>query len=162
MEKKVLFGLGMVIVFVVAMAFAAEWKETEISRLLEFPRKIEIIPPDKDLDPRIAALSGRWEGIWRKPDDMGGEFPVMLIVESIQAATKAKIIYCYGKDRKGWVKPGYERNIAKIISGEKVKILFPYYISVGGKRQWSEKGLELGEDLKKLISETLVLKKIED
>lgn len=164
--KKIIF-LGLIAVLmamVTGNSFAGgptpSWKETEISRQVLLPQKIEVVPPAKDLPQQTAAFSYRWEGVW---GDIS--LPVVLIVEKIDSAT-ANVIYCCGRSTYT-NKPDYYCYKAKVIPGEKTKIEF---ISVG--RSSIKFTFEMGEDLKTLYGEyqssysqakyNVVMKKIED
>jgi len=95
------------------MGRTPEWRETDISRFVNLPdsEKLKIIPPDQDLPAGIAALSGRWEGVW------DFDLKSILFVRKINGDT-AKILYATGplphsnRNRGQW--NAYE---AKISSG---------------------------------------------
>lgn len=166
MNMKKIFLLGLIVALTLTEnSFAGgpspDWKETEISRLVALPPKINVVPPGKDLSPKIAAFLGRWEGVWDFID-----MPVVLIVESISSAT-ANVIYCTGKSKWG-NRPDYSRRKAKVFSEEKIE--FPIWGFDRGSQYVINFLLEMGEDLKMLHGEAegragklkIIMKKIED
>lgn len=169
MNMKKIFLPGLIVALMLTeTSFAGgpspDWKDTEISRLVALPQKIEVVPPPKDLSPNIAPFLGRWEGIW----DIS-EIPVVLIVESVSSTT-ANVIYCTGKG-KGGNKPEYSRLEGKVFSGEKTRIEVPLWGYDRRGRYTVNCPLEMGEDLKTLHGKfegrgtrtfSIILKKIED
>jgi len=108
------------LILLIASGDVLGWKETEISRDVPLPRKIEIVPPSADCPKEIAAFSGRWEGIWE-----GGrrQSKSVLIVEEINSEG-AKVVY-------GWsgyynVKADYQRHKAKVIPGGIIQFSGPH------------------------------------
>jgi hypothetical protein len=165
MNMKKIFLLGLIVALTLTEnSFAGgptpDWKETEISRLVALPPKINVVPPGKDLSPKIAAFLGRWEGVWDFID-----MPVVLIVESISSAT-ANVIYCTGKSKWG-NRPDYSHRKAKVLSEEKIE--FPIWGYDGGSYT-ANLTLKMGEDLKILHGVfqgrkgklSIIMKKIED
>lgn len=137
--KKIIF-LCLMLVLLLALienSFAA-WKETDISKFVPLPPKIEIIPPPPDLPKEVAAFSGRWEGIWE------GDVKSVLIVEKINLE-EARCIYGWG--RTSGAIGGYSRWKTKIFTGLKTKIEY----SSHGQYGTTKFIFEMGEDLKTIF-----------
>lgn len=102
--------LALILSLITSTSFA--WQETDISKKVPFPPNVKIVRPT-DLPPEIAALSGRWEGMWKTPglDDL----PSMLIVEKIDNKV-AFTIYAWGSVRG--MSGGYQRLKAIVSSGK--------------------------------------------
>jgi hypothetical protein len=156
-RQKLIFISGLVLVLLMVGSVFG-WRETEISKSVPLPRKIEIIQPTGDLPKEVAAFSGRWEGEWE-----GGarRTKSVLIVEEIKAA-KAKVVY--GWTAHGKMRADYSTFTAKVISGIKPKIEF--------SSPHSDFSFEMGEDLKTIHGinkprrglnvPTITMKKIEE
>jgi hypothetical protein len=156
-RQKLILISGLVLVLLMFGSVFA-WRETEISKSVPLPKKIQIIQPAGDLPKEIAAFSGRWEGEWE-----GGarQSKSVLIVEEINAA-KAKVIY--GWSAHGNQRADYSPYTAKVIPGIKPKIEF--------SSQSRDFSFEMGEDLKTihginkprkgLNRPTITMKKIEE
>ena len=156
-RQKQIFISGLVLVLLM-FGSVFGWKETEISKSVPLPKKIEIIQPTGDLPKEIAAFSGRWEGEW---EEGSRQAKSVLIVEEINAA-KAKVIYGWGA--YGNVRADYSPYTAKVIPGIKPKIEF--------STQYRDFSFEMGEDLKTIHGinkprkglnvPTITMKKIEE
>jgi hypothetical protein len=156
-RQKLIFISGLVLVLLM-FGSVFGWRETEISKSVPLPKKIQIIQPTGDLPKEIAAFSGRWEGEW---EEGARQSKSVLIVEEINAA-KAKVIY--GWSGYGNVRADYSPFTAKVIPGIKPKIEFS-----SPSRDFS---FEMGEDLKTihginkprkgLNRPTITMKKIEE
>ncbi len=101
MKKMIFCGwLAVVLVFLGISEIMAQWQETDISKLITLPnRKIEIIPPPSDTSPKVAAFSGRWEGMVE--NDQPFILVVEKIVEKIGGLASADIVYCTGISKYG-------------------------------------------------------------
>lgn len=115
MRMVIFIGLALTIA---ATSTFAEWKDTEISRLIPLPQKIQIVPPAPELPKELAAFSGRWEGVWEN----GAGVEAILIVCEINPK-KAKIIYGWNYIAGG-SRRGYDSYTAKVRSGPKPKLEF--------------------------------------
>ena len=108
--KKIIFLSSMLALLLLVENSFAGWKETEISRFVPLPPKIEIIRPPSDLPKEVDAFSGRWEGIWYEGIREGVRS--ILIVEKINS-TEAQGIY--GWEKYGNFKADYIRWKSKIL-----------------------------------------------
>jgi hypothetical protein len=155
-QKLILIGGLVSVLLMFGSVFG--WRETEISKSVPLPKKIQIIQPTGDLPKEIAAFSGRWEGEW---EEGARQAKSVLIVEEINAA-KAKVIY--GWSGYGNVRADYSLFTAKVIPGIKPKIEF--------SSKFRDFSFEMGEDLKTIHGTnrprkgvnwpTITMKKIEE
>ncbi len=156
-RQRLIFIAGLALVLLM-FGSVFGWRETEISKSVPLPKKIQIIQPSGDLPKEIAAFSGRWEGEWQEGSRLSKS---VLIVEEI-SASKAKVIY--GWAGYGNVKADYLPLTAKVIPGTKPKIEF--------STQARDFSFEMGEDLKSIQGinrpkkglnvPTITMKKIEE
>ena len=130
--KRIIFVCLILVLITAGSSFA--WRDTEISRLIPLPKKIEIAPPSADLPKEIASFSGRWEGIWEE-----GPLNAILIVEKIDSK-EARVIYGWGDCYRWRAKRNYASYKAKVIPGLKPKLEF-----FSAYRKFT---FEMGEDLK--------------
>ena len=137
--KKIIFLSSMLALLLLVENSFSGWKETEISRFVPLPPKIEIIRPPSDLPKEVAAFSGRWEGIWYEGIREGVRS--ILVVEKINS-TEAQGIY--GWEKYGNFKADYIRWKSKIFTGPRTKIEF-VNVGMGGTNKHT---FEMGEDLK--------------
>ena len=155
-KEKIFAGILVILLIVATVSFAGEWKETEISKHVPLPPRIEIIPPAADLPPEISAFSGRWESTY---DNYNIDF--ILVVTKISRDRKAKIIMGMSGGRT----KDYTTAPAEVIPGPKSKLEF-----VSGGSHFS---FEMQEDLKTIKGTrhkrgspvgivTMTLDKIED
>ena len=157
MKKIVFFGVMTVLTITWLVTFAAgEWKETEISRYVPLPNKINIIPPDKTLAPETAAFSGGWEGIWNESDRKA-----VLIVENVNEK-EATIILGGEKGKSGFREEGWERHKGKV-EGNKIRITASrsfYVIEI----QEDLKTIKVSEDYHsgRVVKSTITMRKVED
>src|SRR4030043_2280964 len=134
-RQKLIFMIGLVLVLLM-FGSVFGWRETEISKFVPLPKKVQIIQPTGDLPKEIAAFSGRWEGVWE-----GGAYEVkaVLVVEEF-IGEKARVIY-------GWsgyasVKADYSLYKAKIMPELKPKIEF--------SSQYADFSFEICADIKSI------------
>jgi len=139
MKKMIIFSLILLLLLALVENSFAGWKETEISKSVPMPPKIEIIRPPSDLPKEVAAFSGRWEGIWL--EGTWDSVKSILIVEKINSK-EAQGIFAW--EKFGPARADYMRWKSKIITGYRIKIEFS---TVGryGEQKWT---FEMEEDLK--------------
>ena len=133
-RQKLIF-MNFIVLFLLMFGSVFAWKETEISKSVPLPKKIQIIQPTGDLPKEIAAFSGRWEGVWE-----GGAWEVkaVLVVEEI-FGDSARVIY--GWSRYASITADYEvYKKVKIVPGPKPKIKF--------SNRFIDFSFEMGADLK--------------
>ena len=133
MKKRIIFTILVLMLLLTSISLA--WRETEISKKVPLPLKIQITPPDPGLPKEIATFSGRWEGTWEAVTATDS----ILIVEKIDQK-KARVIYAVGPFLG--TRGDYFHYSAKIIQGVKLKLEF--------WSQYSRFVFEIGEDLKTL------------
>jgi hypothetical protein len=78
------------------------------------PTAVNIVPPSPGLAPELAAFSGTWAGVW------DGVLPSRLTVENIDAES-ATVVYAWGDDPGGYFKAGWQRYMAQVLPGGKLK-----------------------------------------
>jgi hypothetical protein len=139
MKKVIFFGALLVLSLALVENSFAGWKETEISRVVPLPPKINIIRPPSDLPKEIAAFSGRWEGVWH--EGIWDGVRSILIVEKINSTEAEGIL---GWEQFGRVKADYKRWKSKISTGPSTRIEFVEVSAVGTDKHT----FEMGEDLK--------------
>jgi hypothetical protein len=74
---------------------------------LPTPPGVDIVPPSNKLEPKLAAFSGIWEGVW------DARLRGRLIVERIDRKS-AQVIYVWGASVDGSLNPGWQRMIAGV------------------------------------------------
>ena len=121
MKKREIMMVLTVALMLLALSYpASAWRETEVSKNVKLPEKIEIVPPASDLPKEISRWTGRYEGIW------DFDMPCVLVVNKITSPKKMNVLYARGGNVMGRNLATYDFMTAKVLdNGKKIEIYFP-------------------------------------